>query len=111
MEEDIFSQEIIRSAVKGSQIVEKNLNRKGRNGLPELELGVIDKEQQRHIVVLRDLGSQVECEWIEVGTIASREERNAVISSLYHERGLTRKFLAKFFRLSLSAISGLVKEK
>ena len=106
----VFSEKDITDAIGQCEISEYNVSR-SCNGLDVLEIGVIDMYKNRHIIVLRNMGSKISKEKIYVDIIDSRKTRNRVIKELHTEHNLTQQFLAKYFNLSQSTISIIVNNK
>lgn len=73
-----------------------------------LELDVLDTQNNRHIVIMQDMGGRIMKTDVTVGIVKNREERNREIKRLYDEYHLSQTFLARFFKLAQSSISMIV---
>ena len=63
------------------------------------------------IVVLYDSGFRITGEVVEINEFKTREERNAEIRRLYHEKGLSQVFLGILFHISQPSVSIIVNGK
>lgn len=82
-----------------------------KSGMPTWELKIKNNDGTRKIMIVRDYGFEISGEEIKINHFKTRAERNAEISRLYHEEGLSQMFLANIFNVSQPSISLFVNAK
>lgn len=86
-------------------------NLRSKSGMPTWELKIKNTDGTRKIMIVRDYGFEISGEEIKINHFKTRAERNAEISRLYHEEGLSQMFLANIFNVSQPSISLFVNAK
>lgn len=86
-------------------------SQRSKSGMPTWELKIKNANGSRKIVVICDSGFEISTEQIKINPFKTRAERNAEISRLYHEEGLSQMFLANIFNVSQPSISLFVNAK
>lgn len=84
---------------------------RGKNGMRCWEIKAEKPDGDYTIVVLRDYGYKIDGETVEIKPFSSREERNAEIYRLYHEKDISQMFLANMFNMSQPSVSLIVNKK
>ncbi len=86
-------------------------NKRSKSGTQTWEIKIINADNSRRIVVVRDYGFEIKYKEIKINPFKTRAERNKEIYRLYHEEGLSQQFLANLFGISQPSVSVIINVK
>ncbi len=112
MAEENALQESMLKEIAGDGVIEFNLyTPRNKTGVKTWELKIKNSDGSRKIIVVRDYGFNIARNEIKITPFKTRAERNAEISRLYNDEGLSQMFLSNFFNISQPSVSLIVNGK
>lgn len=106
-----LNEKLLKEIVGKGEIEYSFYNKRSKSGTQTWEIKIINADNSRRIVVVRDYGFEINYKEIKINPFKTRAERNKEIYRLYYEEGLSQQFLTNLFGISQPSVSLIVNSK